>query len=56
MKVATAGNPIVDVTDLNVTGTIVTGVLTSFASSEVTAVCLQDKETVIIAESRQKKK
>jgi len=34
MKVATAGNATVEVTDLYVTGTIVTGVFTTFTFSD----------------------
>ena len=44
MKVATAGNAMVEVTDLYSTGATVTGVLTSVGSSDVGAACLQDNE------------
>jgi hypothetical protein len=53
MNVVTAGKSTVEVTDLNVTGTIVTGVMTSLTSSEVPAVCLQDNEIAIIPVTRQ---
>jgi hypothetical protein len=42
MKVATAGSDTVELNALYVTGTIVTGVLTSGVSSDVFVVCLQE--------------
>jgi hypothetical protein len=54
MKVATAGNAIVEVTDLYETGTIVTGVLTILASSDVLVTFLQE-HIMLIAVIRHKK-
>jgi hypothetical protein len=56
INVVTAGKSTVEVTDLNVTGTMVTGVLTSVTSSGVPVVRLQDNESAIIPVTRQKKK
>ena len=56
INVVIAGKSTVEVTDLNVTGTMVTGVLTSVTSSGVAVVRLQDNESDIIPVSRQKKK
>jgi len=47
MKVATAGNDIVEVTDLYSTGATVTGVFTSVVSSGDGAACLQDNDSTI---------
>jgi len=49
MKVAVAGNPTVEVTDLYVTGTIVTGVLTTPVSSEVFEPFLQEHIRLTVA-------
>ena len=55
MNVDRAGKSNVEVTDLNVTGTIVTGVLTSATFSEVPVTCLQEYESTIVTVNRQKK-
>jgi hypothetical protein len=52
IKVETAGNVTVEVTDLYMTGTIVTGVLASATSSDFLAICLQDKNMPIVIINR----
>jgi hypothetical protein len=56
MYVVTAGKLTIEETDLNNIGVIVTGVLTSIASSVDALLRLQENESEIIAVAKQKKK